>query len=115
MLRYLTAGESHGKAIIAVLEGMPANLKVSSEDINKELQRRKLGYGRGERMSIEKDEVDILSGVRLGKTIGSPIALLIENRDHENWKKIMAVEESKERPRSPLPNFVPGMPTWQDA
>ena len=83
MLRYLTAGESHGKALLAILDGMPANLSLSKEDIDQELARRQVGYGRGERMKIEKDEVEILSGVRSGKTIGAPIALQILNKSTE--------------------------------
>src|SRR5574341_114870 len=89
MLRYLTAGESHGPGILAVLEGMPANVPVTAEDVNRDLARRQGGYGRGGRMKIERDEAVILSGVRAGKTLGSPIALLIRNRDWENWKQIM--------------------------
>ena len=89
MLRYLTAGESHGPGILAVLEGMPANVPLAAEDINRDLARRQGGYGRGGRMKIEKDEAIILSGVRAGKTMGSPIALLIRNKDWENWKQIM--------------------------
>lgn len=81
MLRYLTAGESHGKALIAVLEGMPAGLELDSAKINHELARRQSGYGRGKRMQIEKDKVEILSGMKRGITLGSPIALLIENKD----------------------------------
>lgn len=81
MLRVLSAGESHGKAIIAILEGMPAGLKVSAEDINKELKRRQAGFGRGKRMQIEKDRAQILSGLKNQKTLGSPITLLIENKD----------------------------------
>ena len=80
MLRYLTAGESHGKVLVAILEGMVANLPLSENDINTELQRRQKGPGRSERMKIEKDEVEIVSGVLKGKTIGSPIALLIKNK-----------------------------------
>jgi len=80
MLRFLTAGESHGKMLVAILEGMPANLPLSEGDINTELQRRQQGPGRSERMKIEKDEVEIVSGVLKGKTIGSPIALLIKNK-----------------------------------
>lgn len=98
MLRYLTAGESHGEALVAILEGMAANLPLSVSDINKELIRRQVGYGRGGRMKIEKDEAEILSGVRLGKTMGSPISLLIKNRDWENWKEVMAIEEGKVEP-----------------
>jgi chorismate synthase len=81
MLRFLTAGESHGKALLGILEGMPAGLKIDRNLIDKELIRRQSGYGRGKRMSIEKDKVDILSGVIRSVTIGSPIALLIENKD----------------------------------
>lgn len=94
MLKYSTAGESHGKALVAIIEGMPACLTVSSEDINRELQRRQKGYGRGGRMNIESDQVEILSGVRAGQTTGSPIAFTIQNRDWENWQKIMAVENT---------------------
>lgn len=81
MLRYLSAGESHGKALIAILEGMPAGLKVEIAQINQELKRRQSGIGRGKRMQIEKDKVQILSGLKKGLTLGSPIALLIENKD----------------------------------
>ncbi|GAB4536037.1 MAG: chorismate synthase [Thermodesulfovibrionia bacterium] len=92
-LRFLTAGESHGRAMTVILEGIPSGLNISPDDINAELRRRQKGYGRGGRMEIEFDTVQILSGIRLGKTIGSPITLLIENRDWQNWKDIMAVEE----------------------
>lgn len=91
MLRYLTSGETHGKALIAILEGVPSNLKVDIDFINQKLALRQSGYGRGDRMKIEKDKVDILSGVRDGKTLGSPIALQIVNRDWENWQQEMAV------------------------
>jgi len=84
-LRYITAGESHGKALTGILEGIPAGLKVSSDDIDGDLKRRQGGYGRGGRMKIESDRAAILSGVRWGKTIGSPIALMIENKDYKNW------------------------------
>jgi len=93
MLRYLTAGESHGKGLVAILEGLPAGLKLSSEDIDQELRRRQAGYGRGKRMEIEKDKVEIISGVRLGRTLGSPIALLINNLDWGNWRQVMIVED----------------------
>jgi len=92
MLRFLTSGESHGKALVAILEGLPAGLVLDLEFLNKELARRQLGYGRGGRMKIEQDTVEILSGVRFGKTLGSPIALVIENRDWKNWRDKMAVE-----------------------
>jgi chorismate synthase len=94
MIRYLTAGESHGKALIGIVEGMPAGVAVSSEYINRQLWRRQQGYGRGGRMKIESDKVEILSGVRFGRTIGAPIALLVRNKDWENWERIMAVEGS---------------------
>lgn len=81
MLRYLTAGESHGRAILAILEGMPAGLKIKLDSINKELKRRQAGFGRGKRMQIEKDRAQIISGLKRGLTLGSPIAILIQNRD----------------------------------
>ncbi|MDQ6888206.1 MAG: chorismate synthase [Gemmatimonadota bacterium] len=89
MLRFTTAGESHGPALVAILEGMPAGLPLLAEDVNVELARRQQGYGRGRRMQIESDAVDFLSGVRAGQTLGSPIAMLIHNRDWENWRDIM--------------------------
>jgi chorismate synthase len=89
-LRYLTAGESHGPSLTAIVEGMPANLELDAGDINRDLARRQMGYGRGGRMQIEKDQADILSGVRWGKTLGSPITLSIRNRDWENWGKKMS-------------------------
>ena len=89
-LRYLTAGESHGKGLTALMEGLPSNLELTAEFINKELARRQLGYGRGGRMKIETDTVEILSGIRFGKTLGSPIALFIENKDWANWQEVMS-------------------------
>lgn len=89
MLRFLTAGESHGKGLIGIIEGMPAGVRISKEEIDRELKRRQGGYGRGGRMKIESDEVEILSGVRWGKTLGSPIALFIKNRDYQNWERGM--------------------------
>ena len=91
MLRYLTSGESHGKLINAILEGIPSGLELSEEDVNIDLRRRQSGYGRGERMKIERDEVEITSGVRFGKTMGSPISMIIRNRDWENWKNEMSI------------------------
>ncbi len=88
--RFLTAGESHGKCLTAIIEGVPAGITIDIEFINNELQRRQQGYGRGERMKIEKDTVEITSGVRFGKTLGSPITLVVKNRDFESWKKIMS-------------------------
>src|SRR5918999_877183 len=89
MLRFTTAGESHGPALIAVLEGVPAGLPLSAADVDTQLARRQQGYGRGRRMQIEKDEVELLSGVRAGETLGSPIAMLIRNRDWKNWQDVM--------------------------
>lgn len=110
MLRYLTAGESHGKGLVAILEGIPAGLKLSTNDIDRQLRRRQAGYGRGKRMEIEKDKVEIISGVRLGKTLGSPIALLVKNLDWENWQEIMTAEERKATSQniSPLTHPRPG-------
>lgn len=92
MIRFLTAGESHGKSLTTIVDGFPSNLEISEDYINNQLKRRQAGYGRGLRMKIETDTVEILSGVRLGKTIGSPISMLIKNRDWENWQTIMSVE-----------------------
>ncbi len=91
MFRFITAGESHGRGLITIAEGIPAGLEISEEFINQELARRQKGYGRGSRMGIEKDQAEILSGVRWGKSIGSPIAIWIENRDWQNWQEVMAV------------------------
>jgi chorismate synthase len=92
MLRYLNGGESHGKGLIAVLEGMLSGLPLTADGIDQDLARRQKGYGRGGRMRIEHDRVEFLSGVRKGKTLGTPITLLVKNRDWENWKDIMAPE-----------------------
>ena len=89
MLRFTTAGESHGPALVSVLEGMPAGLPLLADDVNTELARRQQGYGRGRRMQIERDTVEFLSGVRAGQTIGSPIAMLVPNRDWKNWQDVM--------------------------
>jgi chorismate synthase len=96
MLRFQTAGESHGQALVAILSGIPAGLGIDFEYVNRELKRRQGGYGRGGRMKIESDAAQFLSGVRHGQTIGSPITLLISNHDWENWKEALAVEESPE-------------------
>src|ERR1700759_1840328 len=92
MLRFYTAGESHGQALLAFVSGLPAGLPIDVAIINHELHRRQLGYGRGGRQKIEKDRVDIFAGVRRGETIGAPIAMRIENRDWANWEKILPVE-----------------------
>lgn len=96
MIRFTTAGESHGQALLAVLEGIPAGLRLVAEDIDAQLKRRMGGYGRGARMKIEADAVELLSGVRAGETLGSPIALLIRNRDWEHWADVMAPEPDEE-------------------
>jgi len=90
-MRVTTAGESHGPGLVAIVDGVPAGLRLTAEDINRQLERRQGGYGRGGRMRIEHDEVEIRSGVRFAETIGSPIALLIANRDWDNWRETMAV------------------------
>jgi chorismate synthase len=94
MLRFYTAGESHGQALLAFISGLPASLPIDVEFINHELHRRQLGYGRGGRQKIEKDRADIFAGVRHGKTIGAPVALRIENRDWANWENVLPVEDS---------------------
>jgi chorismate synthase len=91
-MRYLTAGESHGPQLTTILEGIPAGLPLTVEDINDDLARRQKGHGRGRRMQIEKDTVEILSGVRHGYTLGSPITLVVENNDWKHWTKIMGIE-----------------------
>ncbi len=103
MLRFETAGESHGECLVATITGLPAGVPISIEFLNRQLWRRQQGYGRGGRMKIETDQVHIVSGVRHSKTIGSPIAILIENRDWKNWTGILPVEakdavEGKEKP-----------------
>jgi chorismate synthase len=91
-LRFLTAGESHGKALVALVEGLPAGLPVTAEWVDADLARRMMGYGRGARMKIERDRIEWLSGVRAGETLGTPIAMVIHNRDWTNWSEIMAAE-----------------------
>src|SRR6516165_3794905 len=92
MLRFLTAGESHGKALLAIVEGLPAGLTIDFQALTNDLRRRQTGYGRGRRMAIESDRAEALSGVRHGETTGGPIALLIPNRDWVNWQRTMQVE-----------------------
>src|SRR6476620_11515815 len=92
MLRFLTAGESHGKALVTIIEGVPAGLAIDLDAITVDLRRRQTGYGRGRRMAIESDRAEPLSGIRHGLSTGGPIALLIPNKDWENWQKTMYVE-----------------------
>ncbi len=93
MLRYFTAGETHGKCLTVIIEGMPSGVEIDLDAVNEQLARRQQGYGRGGRMAIEKDKAEILSGVRGSKTLGSPIALKIENKDWRNWENIMGTEK----------------------
>jgi chorismate synthase len=110
MLRFSTAGESHGEALVALLSGMPAGLAIDLEFVNRELWRRQQGYGRGGRMRIERDEAHILSGVRHGKTIGSPIAIQLANKDWQNWTEALPIEEGDpakhKRVASPRPGHA---------
>lgn len=110
MLRFVTAGESHGQALVAWVSGLPAGLPVDLEFINHELHRRQLGYGRSGRQKIEKDRVEALAGIRHGLTIGAPVALRIENRDWPNWEKALPVEDvaGAEEARRPLTAPRPG-------
>lgn len=107
MFRFFTAGESHGRALVAICEGVPAGLALSEDYVALNLMRRQAGYGRGARMEIEQDYANILSGVRHGHTLGSPISLLIWNRDKENWKEVMAVVPQRQ-PIAPVTRLRPG-------
>lgn len=95
MIRFLTAGESHGKSLMTIVEGFPANIPINAEYIDAQLARRQMGYGRGGRMKIENDRVEIQSGVRFGLTLGSPIGMLIQNKDWENWIDLMSVDGNR--------------------
>ena len=114
MFRFHTAGESHGRALVAIVEGLPAGVPVEVELINRELERRQWGYGRGGRMKVERDRVEILSGVRHGLTLGSPVAMFIENKDWKNWTEVMSAErlaetsapEKSRRVRRPRPGHA---------
>jgi chorismate synthase len=107
MFRFLTAGESHGKGLVSIVEGVPAGLALDEDYIARDLARRQAGYGRGARMKIERDRAEILSGVRHGLTMGSPIALLIRNRDWENWKQVMSTSPV-EQDVEPVTRLRPG-------
>jgi len=114
LLRLLTAGESHGPALTTIIEGLPAGIPIQKSDLDHQLQRRQMGYGRGGRMQIEKDQVRILSGIRNGRTLGSPVTLMIENKDYRNWQEIMdpeSVQEGREvkRPRPGHVDLAGGM------
>ncbi|MEA1903851.1 MAG: chorismate synthase, partial [Actinomycetota bacterium] len=90
MLRFLTAGESHGPGLVTIVEGLPKGLSVSKEDFQRELARRRAGHGRGNRMAIEADELEIIGGVRHGQTLGSPVSVLIRNTEWPKWSEIMS-------------------------
>ena len=106
--RFLTSGESHGKGLTAIIEGIPAGFEIDINAIDKDLQRRQSGYGRGDRMQIETDKVKILSGIRFGKTLGSPITLFIENKDFENWEKIMSTQTEDFTEEKSFSKYRPG-------
>jgi len=108
MLRFFTAGESHGEALVANISGLPAGIRISEAYIDRELWRRQQGFGRGGRMKIERDQARILSGVRHGYSIGSPIAMLIENRDWQNWKESLPVDEGDPEKHKPVRSPRPG-------
>src|SRR5689334_11040639 len=108
MLRFSTAGESHGEALVALLSGLPAGVPVDNAFIDRELWRRQQGYGRGGRMKIERDTAHILSGVRHGKTIGSPISMLIANRDWQNWEESLPVAKGDDTKHKPVKSPRPG-------
>lgn len=107
-MRYLTAGESHGPQLTAIIEGLPSQLPLGISDINPWLRKRQGGYGRGRRMVIETDEAAILSGVRAGRTTGAPVTLAIQNKDHRNWVEIMSAEEGSEPRKKALTDARPG-------
>ena len=98
-IKFLTAGESHGRGLLGILDGIPAGLKIEKEYIDIQLGRRQMGYGRGGRMKIEKDQVEIWSGIRLGETIASPIGLIVRNKDWENWKDKMTIGVPEKKPK----------------
>lgn len=106
--RFLTAGESHGKCLTAIIEGIPAGFQIDEDFINSELKRRQGGYGRGGRMKIESDKVEITSGVRFGKTLGSPITLVVQNKDFENWQKIMSSNSEDFTDEKSFSKYRPG-------
>lgn len=107
-LRFLTSGESHGQALTGIIEGLPAGLELSREDVDQQLKRRQGGHGRGGRMKIESDQARILSGIRWGRTLGSPISLLIENKDWQNWTKAMSPDPEHKASLEPMTRPRPG-------
>src|SRR5213592_1554067 len=115
-LRFTTAGESHGPGLVAVVEGLPAGLELAPEDIDRDLARRQLGHGRGGRMKIEKDRAEVRAGVRHGRTLGSPVAMWVENRDYANWEERMnpwPVEAEVAEVHLPRPGHADLVGTWK--
>ena len=108
MLRYLTSGESHGQSLISILDGVPANIELNIDEINNELKKRQSGYGRGQRMKIEQDKINILGGVRGKKTLGSPISIEIRNKDYDNWTKYMNPMDNVDLESKKVNNVRPG-------
>lgn len=108
MLRYLTSGESHGQSLISILDGVPANIELNIDEINNELKKRQGGYGRGARMKIEQDKINILGGVRGKKTLGGPISIEVKNKDYENWSKYMNPMEDIDLDSKKVSNVRPG-------
>jgi len=106
--RFLTSGESHGKQLTAIIEGLPSGLDIDIDFINSELHRRQQGYGRGSRMEIESDTVEILSGVRFGKTFGAPITLVVKNRDFDNWQRVMSASPQDTNDEKSFTTYRPG-------
>lgn len=108
MLRYLTSGESHGKALISILDGIPSNIDIDFDEINNELKKRQSGYGRGNRMKIESDKIEILGGIRGKKTLGSPISISVQNKDYENWINYMDPMNEVDFESKKVSNVRPG-------
>ena len=108
MLRYLTSGESHGQSLISILDGVPSNIELNIDEINEELKKRQSGYGRGGRMKIEQDTINILGGVRGKKTLGGPISIEVKNKDYENWSKYMNPMEDVDLESKKVSNVRPG-------
>ena len=108
MLRYLTSGESHGQSLISILDGVPSNIELNIDEINEELKNRQSGYGRGKRMEIEQDTINILGGVRGKKTLGGPISIEVKNKDYENWSKYMNPMDDVDLESKKVSNVRPG-------
>lgn len=112
MLRYLTSGESHGQSLISILDGVPANIELNIDEINEELKKRQSGYGRGGRMKIEQDKINILGGVRGKKTLGGPISIEVKNNDYKNWESYMNPMSDVDLDSKKVSNVRPGQLTY---